>query len=447
MLYYSKGHELWRKNMKIKTRTLSYEEVLALPPYEHEKPIKQWFVMRKLIRLLSMYELWRVGFRYKLIGMEKLEKDQPCLILMNHSSFIDLEIIAALFHRRPYQIICTLDGLVGKKWLMRSLGCIPTKKFITDPALVKDMVYSVRELKSSIVMYPEASYSFDGTATPLPESIGKCLKMLKVPVIMVRTYGAFQRDPLYNGLQHRKTKVSAEVEYLLSPEEIQQKTPKELNAILEEQFSFDHFRWQQEQKIRITEKFRADGLNRVLYKCPHCQTEGQMLGKGTKLSCKSCGKEYELTEYGYMKALKGETEISHIPEWYQWERECVRKELETGTYHLDVPVEIYVMVNTDCVYQVGDGKLTHTLDGFHLTGCDGKLDYYQAPGASYSLYSDFFWYEIGDVICIGTPEMQYYCFPKGKGDIVAKTRLAAEELFKLTAPTRKNVRKMKNEEI
>ena len=30
-----------------------------------------------------------------------------------------------------------------------------------------------------ILMYPEASYSFDGTATPLPESLGKCKNYTK----------------------------------------------------------------------------------------------------------------------------------------------------------------------------------------------------------------------------------------------------------------------------
>ena len=75
--------------------------------------------------------------------------------------------------------------------------------------------------------------------------------------------------------------------------------------------------------------------------------------------------------------------------------------------------------------------LTHSRRGFHLTGCDGKLDYTQEPLASYSLYSDFYWYEIGDVISIGNEKVQYYCFPKESGDIVAKARLATEELYKL----------------
>jgi hypothetical protein len=35
------------------------------------------------------------------------------------------------------------------------------------------------------------------------------------------------------------------------------------------------------------------------------------------------------------------------------------------------------------------------------------------------------------MICIGNHDALYYCFPKGAGDVVAKTRLAAEELYKL----------------
>ena len=279
-------------------------------------------------------------------------------------------------------------------------------------------------------MYPEASYSFDGTATPLPETIGKCVKMLGVPVVMIRTYGAFARDPLYNGLRLRKVKVSADMEYVLSAEETKALSPQEINARLSGYFSFDHFRWQQEEKIRIDEPFRAEGLNRVLYKCAHCGTEGRMRSRGATVKCEECGKEYELTEYGYLRALCGETEFAHIPDWYRWERECVRGELLRGTYDLTVEVEICMMVDMKCIYRVGEGVLHHDREGFRLTGCEGKLDYAQKPTASYGLYSDYFWYELGDMICIGDQRALYYCFPKG-GDVVAKTRLAAEELYKL----------------
>jgi hypothetical protein len=35
------------------------------------------------------------------------------------------------------------------------------------------------------------------------------------------------------------------------------------------------------------------------------------------------------------------------------------------------------------------------------------------------------------MICIGNQDALYYCFPQNSGDVVAKTRMAAEELYKL----------------
>ena len=422
--------------MKIKTKEKSYEEVLALPATSHKKPLKQGLFWRTLLRAVSTPDLLATRFKCKKIGMERLGKKEPALFLMNHSSFIDLKIASTVLYPRPFNIVCTTDGFVGKNLLMRLLGCIPTTKFVTDLNLVRDMVYATKKLKSSVLMFPEAGYSFDGTATALPDSLGKCAKLLGVPIVIIQTHGAFARDPLYNNLQHRRVKVSATMEYLLSPEEIKTLSAEEIAARIGEKFTFDSFRWQQENKVKIGEPFRADCLNRVLYKCPACEVEGEMLGVGTTLTCKHCGKAWELDEYGYLKATAGETEFSHVPDWYAWERECVRREIEANTYALDLAVEIYVLTDTKCLYHVGEGNLTHTRAGFHLTGCEGKLNYTQDPILSYTLNSDFNWYEIGDVISIGTKNLVYYCFPKEAGDFAAKARLATEEIYKLVREER-----------
>ena len=119
-----------------------------------------------------------------------------------------------------------------------------------------------------------------------------------------------------------------------------------------------------------------------------------------------------------------------------WQRECVRRELEEGTYLLDEDVDIIIQVNLDYVCEIGTGHLTHNLDGFHLTGADGKLDYKQSAVFSHTLYSDYYWYEIGDVIGIGDNEFSYFCFPKNNVS-VTKARLATEELYKLKKPARR----------
>lgn len=417
--------------MKIKITKSSYTDVLALPKEAPFKPKRANIFFRTLLKLVSIPDLIATKFDYTKTDMEKLGKNEPCLFLMNHSSFIDLEIAANILYPRSFNIVATADSFVGKAWLMRQIGCIPTKKFVSDFGLVRAMKYTLHELKSSVVMYPEASYSFDGTATALPDSLGGCLKLLKVPVVMIRTYGAYTRDPLYNGLQRRKVKVSANMKYLLSPEDIKNSSVEELNEILKKEFTIDNFAWQQENNVCVSEDFRADFLNRALYKCPHCHTEGMTEGRGITLTCNNCKKQYELDEYGKLTATDGDSAFTHIPDWYSWQRECVRKEILDGTYSFNAPVRICMGVDTKHIYDVGHGVLSHTNEGFHLRGCDGLLDYLQKPQSSYSVYSDFNWYEVGDVICIGNNDALYYCFPEVKGDFVAKIRMAAEEMYKL----------------
>ena len=416
--------------MKINTVEKSYDEVMALPRLKHFNPGKPSRFLSTVVRLISMPTLKKTQFSYTTEGMEKIGK-QPCLILMNHSSFTDMKLAYAIFYPRRFGIITSTDGFVGILGpLMRWLGCAPTRKFVSDVSLIRDMEYMLKKNKTSVLMYPEASYSFDGTATPLPRKMGVLMKKLGVPVVTVITQGAFARDPLYNMLQLRKVKVSAHVKCLFTAEEVKEKTVAELDAGLDEAFSFDNFAWQRDNKVVIDTPTRADGLERILFKCPHCGAEGKTEGKGITLTCHACGKQWEMDELGQMKALEGETEFSHIPDWFAWERSEVRKELENGTYKLDTKVKIGALVDYKAIYMIGDGQLTHGEEGFHLTGCDGKLDYTQSPVACYSLYADYYWYEIGDVIGIGNNDILYFCFPEPDVS-VAKTRMAVEELYKL----------------
>lgn len=266
--------------MKIKTKTMTYEQVMALPRPAHKRPFKPSLLLQTVIRLASMLDLLSTEFQYTTSGMEKIGRKEPCLILMNHSCFMDLKIASRIFYPRRYGIVSTFDTLIGKELLMRFAGCFPTQKFVTDVTLISDMEHLLKERKVSVLMYPEAGYSFDGRTTTLPRKMGILLKKLGVPVVAVITKGAFARDPLYNGLQLRKVPVSAEVTCLASAEEVKEKSVEELDALIDQAFSFDNFRWQQENGIIVDEKFRADGLHRVLYQCPHCGAEDSAEGKG-----------------------------------------------------------------------------------------------------------------------------------------------------------------------
>jgi hypothetical protein len=139
-------------------------------------------------------------------------------------------------------------------------------------------------------------------------------------------------------------------------------------------------------------------------------------------------------------AIDGDSAFTHIPDWFAWQREQVKEEIERGEYQLDIDVDIYMMVDYKAMYRVGEGHLLHDAEGFRLTGCNGALDYAQPPLTSYSINADYYFYEIGDMISIGNRRHLFYCFPKNTQAIVAKAKMATEEMYRIARAKRRKPR-------
>ncbi|MBQ2223314.1 MAG: hypothetical protein II420_00970, partial [Oscillospiraceae bacterium] len=71
--------------MKIKTKPMDYEQVLALPRPAHLPPMRPGLLMRTLMRMLSASDLRDAHFTYRCERMDELGEG-PYLIVMNHSS-------------------------------------------------------------------------------------------------------------------------------------------------------------------------------------------------------------------------------------------------------------------------------------------------------------------------------------------------------------------------
>ena len=68
---------------------------------------------------------------------------------------------------------------------------------------------------------------------------------------------------------------------------------------------------------------------------------------------------------------EGETEFSHIPDWYEWERSNVQKEVAEGTYSTgSMPVKVYSLPNAKRFIHLGEGTMVQDRDGFHVHGTD-----------------------------------------------------------------------------
>ena len=159
-----------------------------------------------------------------------------------------------------------------------------------------------------------------------------------------------------------------------------------------------------------------------------------MYSEGTKLWCDHCKKTWEMDEYGRLHALEGETEFAHIPDWSNWERACVREEIENGTYYFEDDVRVETLPGSLKFYKQGMGKLIQTPDETRI-----ECHYYGEPYTLVrsaknleSMHIEYDYLGRGDCVDISIPDDSFWCY-LSKRDAVTKLSFATEEIYKLAA--------------
>lgn len=395
-----------------------------------KKPIRPCFLMSVAKHLISFPDLKKRNFVLTKTNMEDVKA--PYLLLVTHSSMVDFNVMLKATHPEPVNNVMTLEGFnTYTEPLMRSLGVLGTRKFISDIHLIKNIKYCITSLKTIFVLFPEARYSLDGCTSYLPDSVGKLIRLLGIPVVVLRIHGNFVTCPQWNKI-NKKTYVEAEMKQILTPEQTKSLSVSEINDIVKENFQYDDFRWQAKRKLSIPHPMRAKGLHALLYKCPACKAESDTDSDGTMLWCNSCGKKWEMDEYGVMHALEGETEFSHIPDWSNWERECVRKEIEDGTYYFEDEVRVETLPSSLRFYKQGMGRLIQTPTETRLEcTCYGKpFTLVRSAKDLESMHIEYDYLGRGDCVDISIPDDSFWCY-LSKKDAITKISFATEEIHKL----------------
>ncbi len=393
-------------------------------------PIRQPLFIVGLIWLLS--KICLIGKKYKIekINMEGLKP--PYMMLSNHMYFIDFELAAmATFPHRVNNVV-SIDGYYRRPWLMELIGAICTRKYTRDLHLVKS-INRVLKRGDILSMYPEARYSPCGITSYMPDSIGKLIKHNGVPVVTVVHHGNYLHSPFWNFRKKRKVPLYTTVTQTLTAEQIKTMSVDEINETVQAALQYDDYRYQKENNILITEPFRAEGLHKVLYQCPHCLTESEMDSKGTEIFCKACGKRWNLNEDGTLSALEGETEFSHVPDWFKWEREQVRLQIENGEYSFCDDVDVYSLPRCWRFEHLGKAKLMHDAkNGFTLKGEYNGQPYQirRLPQENNSLHIeyDYCYIKPYDCVDISTERDSFYCYPTQQ-NVVTKLAFATELIY------------------
>ena len=291
----------------------------------------------------------------------------------------------------------------------------------------------VLKKKKILVIYPEARYSFMGETERIDKSIGRFAKTANVPVVMIKEHGHYLYCPQWSDHKVRKVRpIIDDVRTIIDRRDLAELTPQEIQDKIEAAFTNSEEKWMEKNNIHITYENRAVGLERILYKCPHCGTEFEMSSESHFIKCDHCGITYDYLEDGHLKCLNGETKFDYPSKWYKWEKECVKEEIINGTYHFedDVRVEKLLGAKIGFVPQEGHYHLTHDIDeGFTVKGIDNDFEFKRSSLQSYAIHIEYNYLDRGAFLELANTKEIYFIYPLNKPKYLTKIHFAVEHIY------------------
>ena len=390
-----------------------------------------WHTFEKVV---SWFMCGPLGTKTKIkrINCENLKG--PYLVLSSHASFIDFPHNVLAMENEKSCWVASVEEFIGiRSWLFDKAKVIPKRKFSNDMLLVHKIVNATRRKGMSMTIYPEARFSIAGINEDIGSALGKLAKLCKVPVVVSVSKGNFIRSPQWNKRPYRNIPQVVEFNQVITKEDTENLSAEELQRKIEEAFVYDDYKYQYENKYKVTSKYRAHNIHKILYKCPICGDEHSMDSKHTKLWCNKCGTIWEMDEYGRMQTNNDNFKLHHVPDWYNYQKEECIKEVKEGTYYVKEKVRVEHLVNAKIGFKVvGEATMIHDVNGYHFEGTlnDGTpFTFTKNTQSTRSVHIEYDYHKRGDAIDVVYNDETYFVYPLNNVSNLTKYHFATEAIF------------------
>lgn len=135
-------------------------------------------------------------FHRTVIYPEKLAVPGGCLVVANHTSFIDPPMIGSAFPEAiHYMARKTLFSNAFARWAYLGANAIPVDQERPEIGTIKKILRLVKE-GQKVLIFPEGERTFDGKLKEKgAPGIGMLIAKSKMPVLPVHLYGAYEAFP------------------------------------------------------------------------------------------------------------------------------------------------------------------------------------------------------------------------------------------------------------
>ncbi|MBO5754522.1 MAG: 1-acyl-sn-glycerol-3-phosphate acyltransferase [Clostridia bacterium] len=257
-------------------------------------------IARLACRPFSAHVFKRKFYRNELKGVKG-----PFVVVANHQTALDfVNLIDASDVPLSFVLSHAFFHTLPIRGFLSRMGVIPKQQFQTALSDLYAMKATVKN-GGALAIYPAGLMCEDGLPTPLPEATYRFLCWLGVDVYVARTYGAYLVKPKWEK-KFRPGRTYMDVYRLFSAEELKEKTEEQVEDAVRAALDFDAYKEQERLRIHYKHGDRIEGLEKVLYRCPHCAAEFTMKVKDKcVLYCESCGYELVSDEFGLLHNEKG----------------------------------------------------------------------------------------------------------------------------------------------
>ena len=308
-------------------------------------------------------------FRRKILHNEIKGVPGPFVVIANHQAALDfVNLIGATVRPMSFVLSWSFYSTLPIRGFLDKMGVIPKQQFqssITDMKRMKAVIDS----GEALVIYPAGLMCEDGLSTPIPQATYKFLKWLGADVYVARSAGSYFVMPKWaKGLRPGRTEL--DIYKLFSREELAEISPEQVKERTDAALLYDAYREQEDILYPYAGGGNIEGLEKVLYMCPHCGSEFSIAVRdGNTVFCGECGYAQRSDRYGFLHKLSSHgEEIRYVSDWNRLILKDVERRIESGEDSIGSHVRIkMVEPKSHSFAEVGEGQLSLDREGFHVS--------------------------------------------------------------------------------